>query len=331
MGSLTTWFSWKNPSNLDELPDLFPLAVTSDAFVKTDVVNIYSMILTDVMERSVGIPPEIQPLLWDSCLRSESSAGLITMLATAMSEKKDLFLVYEKNVNVLREATDQEKSQIESDYARQASSPVGVFISFRKYIRSDLVRLYSALEYCTVASLNKAMNLSKAVQFKMSDLRASTSLTDKAEVEAQALKIARSLSNGKDVLLDGKDLIELLKPDLESVKEAIEFLNQKKAFYLRLPQAYIQGIQTTGISSTGEADQKAIERGLKSYFFSIIRPAMESVFGLQLTYKSQDFRQITSGLEALKTFELTSDDLITSEEKRLIIESLFDFETDDQL
>jgi hypothetical protein len=326
MSTLTTWFGWRVNATDEEMPEIFPIPITQSIFVQTDVINIYSKILTDVLERCQGLNDDQAALLWDNCLKSESSEGLVTMLAKAMSDKKDLFLVYQKDVGLIRKATIAEEAQIRSDYERSASSTVGVYVSFKQYTRSDMVKLYSGLEYCTVAALNKSMNLSKAIQFKMSDLRASTSLTDSSEVKSQAKLIATGLANGKDVLLDAKDVIETNSPDLTSVKESILFLNQKRAFYLGMPEAYINGIQTGGLGSTGEQDTKATERGLKNYYFSIVKPVIEAVFGIKLSYKSQDFRQIAQGFEALKTFELISEDLITLENKQKIVAQLFDFE-----
>jgi hypothetical protein len=325
--SLATYFGWSNvvtPTDT-ELPDIFPLTgVLKSDFIKTDVIAIYAKILTDVIERTHGLA-----LLWDNCLKSESEQGLISMLAIAMTEKADLFLVYNKEVGVVRKATHDEKIKIEADYKKNAESSVGIFISFKKYTRTDMIMIYSGLEFCTISALHKSMNLSKAIQIKISDLRASVNLTDASIAKSQAQTIARGLGQGKDVYMDAKDVIETSKPDLESVKQAIGFLNQKRSFYLGLPESYINGIQTGGLGTTGENDTKAVERGLKSYYFAIIRPVVYALFNVKLDYKSQDFRQITQGLEALKTFELTGEEFLSSENKKRIVEGIFDVDPDD--
>lgn len=328
MSSLTTWFGWSVASSHEELPEIFPIAMRREDFIKTDVVEIFKKILTDVVERTQGLKDDLVPLLWDNCLKSSSPDGLITMLAKAMSDKKELYLVYDKAVGVVREATFSEASQIKEDYKAKAESSVGVYVSFKNYVRSDMIKLYSGLEFCTVGALNKAMNLSTAIQIKINDLRASVSLGDSAEAKRQALEIAKSLSNGKDVYLDAKDSIENSMPDLTSVKASIEFLDAKRSFYLGLPAAYINGEQTGGLGTTGENDTKAIERGLKAYYFSIIKPTIEAVFGVKLSYKSQDFRQVTQALEAVKTFELVGEDMLTIDQKRLIVCGLLDIEVE---
>jgi hypothetical protein len=327
--SLTTWFGWRTSIASEEIPDIFPLAFKKEDFIKIDTVNIYSKILTDVVERVHGMSDDIQSLLWDNCVKSESGDGLITLLSNAMSDKQDLFLVFNKALKVLRKATGPEEAQIKKDYEKSGDSSIGVFISFKNYTRSDMVKLYSGLEYCTVSALNKSSNLSKAIQIKISDLRSSVSLGDSAGAKAQASAIAKALSEGKDVMCDAKDIIETAKPDLTSVKEAILFLNQKRSLYLGLPESYINGEQTAGLGATGEGDTKAVERGLKNYYFSIIKPVVEKIFGTSLTYKSQDFRQVASALEALKTFELTGEELLNIENKKKIIEGMLDIDEAD--
>lgn len=327
--SLSTWFGFSTSTSSDELPDIFPLTYLKDDFIRTDLNNIYSKILTDVIERSSGLKEEQHSLLWDSCLKSESAEGLITMLSKAMTDKKDLFIVYDKEVKVIRHATAQEKKQIEEDYKKNAQSKTGVFISFQNYNRSDMLKLYSALEYCTIGALNKQLNLSKALQFKMKSLRSSVSLADSEEAKKQAQKIAKGLGEGKDALMDSEDIIDITKTDLTATKESLLFLNEKRSFYLGLPASYIMGEQTGGLGTTGENDTKAIERGLKNYFVSIIKPVLDELFTINLGYKSQDFRQINQALEAMKTFDLVGEDYLTWENKKKIVEGLLDIEEAD--
>lgn len=329
---LNSWFGFGGASSggSDELPDLFPLSVTQENFIAIDVFNIYSKILTDVVERTEGLTEDDEAVLWDNCLASESNDGLITLLSRAMTEKNELFLVYDKGTKVLRKATNDEMTKIKADYKSKAESSVGTYITFKNYTRTDMVKLYSALEYCTVGALNKSMNLSKAIQFKVSDLRTSVGLIDKEEAKAQGKAIAHGLARGKDILADAKDIIETAKPDLTATQSSMELLNQKRSFYLGLPCSYITGELNSGLGDSGQADAKAIERGLKNYFFAIIKPVCKSIFGKDLTFESDDFQQLDSSLNAMKTFELTSEELMTTDNKRKIVNRLFGFPEDEK-
>jgi hypothetical protein len=306
------------------IPEIFPLALGVEDFVDTEVENIYAKILTDCIERIQGFPDELLVLLWDNCLQSESTDGLITFLSWAMANMEDLFLVYKGEITLLREATDEEAKQIKIDYENKGQSSIGIFVSFKNFKRTDMIRIYSSMEYAVVASLNKMMNLSKSIQFKMSDMRGTVSLTDSAVAIDQAKAIADQLRAGKDILIDKNDDVTTNSPDISSIKESISFLDSKKSFYYGMPLSYINGEQTPGIGSTGEADSNAVERGLRQYYISVLKPVIEVLFGIKTSFKSNNFRQIGSALEALKTFELVEDDLISLETKRLILSRLFE-------
>jgi hypothetical protein len=302
------------------LPDTFPMPIASNVFVENDVQAVYAKILTDVIERCDGIPEEAQPSLWDSCLQSEAPEGLVTILSKSMEKMTELFLVYKDTV--LRHATSEETAQIRADYKKSGKSNVGVYVSFKNYKKTEMVQLYSTLEYCVISALYKGSNLSKAIQYKISDLRSSVGLTDSALAKAQAKEVADALALGRDVMLDAKDEIASHKPDLEATKQSIEFLDSKRCFYLGLPRSYINGEQSGGLSDTGSGDSKAIERGLKNYFVSIVKPVLEAVFGIKVTYKGTDMVQIDTALEAMKTFELVGENLLSLETKRSVIAKL---------
>lgn len=321
-------FNFWKPSSASEseLPEIFPLALVQKEFIRTDIVSTYVKILTDTIERTFGIPKELEPLLWDNCVQTETNDGLITLIANAMSDQKDLFIVYVPSVKVLRKATLEEEAKIRIDYKNKGESPIGVFISFKRYRRTEMLLVYSSFEYCVLASLNKTLNISKAVQIKINDLRASVSLNDSEIAKAQGKAIATALANGKDVMLDKEDEITTATPDTSSTEKAITFLDAKKAWILSLPIAYIAGEQAGGMNTTGEADMRAVERGLKQYFVSIIRPVMKSLFGKDTEFKSQDFRQMTTALEVLKTFDLVSDENMSREAKQEIVARVFELD-----
>lgn len=313
----------------DELPDIFPVPCTQDFFTKTDIHTIFAKILTDTLERVHGLSEDQIPLLWDNCVKSNSTDGLISMLSKAMAARRELFIIHEKALGVLREADTQEAAEIRKDYEAQARSEKGIYISFKNFERADMVKLYLGLEFLTVASLHKSMNISKAVQLKFSDLRASVSSIDTAAPKEQAQAIAKALKNGRDVMLDAKDSITTTTPDLTAVEAAMRLTVQKLCFYLNLPAAYLSGIQTGGLGTTGEGDTKAIDRGLKStYYFPILKPVLEALFDAKVTFKSQDFRQVASSMEVYKTFELTDDTLISKENKRKIMNAMLDLPED---
>lgn len=320
-------FSWGAGST--ELPNIFPLAISQANFVSIDIENIYRKILTDMFERTSGLNDDDQALLWDNCLASECSYGLISLLACAMAEKKELFLVIDPATKVLRKASATEIQTIRSSYEKKAEPVklagvgIGVFISFKNYHVVDMIRVYSALEFCTVASLNKTMNTAKSLQIKIDGLRGSVSMADSSVAIAQAQTMAKALGEGKDIMTDSKDIIEALQPDLSPTKASMELLNEKRAFYLNMPASYITGVLNSGLGDTGQADVKAVERGLKVYFFQIGKPVCNALFEKKVEFRTEDFQLISTGLEAMKTFDLTSDEYMASENKLKTVNKLF--------
>lgn len=305
----------------DDLGRLFPLTITEADFIGIDVKTIYKKILTDTLERTQGLNDDQESVLWDNCLMSESRDGLVTRLAKAMLNKGELFLVYKEGV--LRDADQKERAQIENDYKTKAESTAGVYISFKNFDVNDMIKVYSAIDFCTVGSLYTSQNVSKAVQIKTHELRASTAMSDSAGAKAQQAAIAKGLREGKAVGMDAKDVVELAKPDLTATQASMTLTAQKMSFYLNLPASYVTGILNGGLGDTGQADAKAIERGLKGYFFAIIKPVCKALFGVDLSFKSDDFQMLATALEALKTFDITSGEFLSAESKLLIMNKIF--------
>lgn len=324
-------FSWlfKAPtvSNL-AVERIFPLDLKSDDFLYADIVHTYQKILIDVMERTSGLNEKFHSALWDSCVQTEAREGLITLLSQAMAKMNDLYLVYKSGV--LRKADPTEEATIRADYEKQARSPVGVFISFKKYRRTEMLRIYSMFEYCVLGSLNKTLNLSRAIQVKVKDLRQSVALADANIALSQGREIAGALKAGNDVMTDVEDEIVTAAPDTSTSEKAIDFIDAKRAFILSLPLAYIKGEQTGGMNTTGESDMRAIERGLKQYFESIMKPTIDALWNVKVEFNSQDFRQMTTALEVMKTFDLTSDENLSKESKQTITAQVFGLEPEEE-
>jgi len=308
-----------------ELPDAFPFMTLERDFVRMDMETIYARILTDVLERTQNISEKFKPLLWDNCLASEKSDGLVTLLVKAMIDKAELFIVFDPATLVVRKAKTEEMTQIKKDYLASGKSEVGVYLTFSNYRRTDMLKIYAALEYCAVAGLNKSMNLSTALQYKMGDLRKSVAAADAGAIADQAKAIAEALKKGKGALMDKEDTIEMAKPDLTATSAAMDFIAQKKSFYLGLPASYITGEAPKGLGDSGEGDSKAVERGLRGYYFSIIKPTVDALFGIKTDFETEDYGQISTALEVIKTFELVSDELVSPENKLIIVNRMLGF------
>jgi hypothetical protein len=326
MAGLFNWFG--GGSTATRLPEIFPMVVGQKDFVTIDCETIYKRILTDVLERTEGLTEDEKVLLWDNCLGSEKQDGLVSMLAKAMVDKSSLFLVYIPGLKLIRKANATEEQTIRADYKSKGESKVGIYITFENFRQSDMIKLYSALEYCGVNSFWKSMNLSKALQIKVNELRSSTGMNDKADIEKQAVEIAKALSEGLDIYIDAKDVLELLNPDLTATNSAMELIEKKRSFYLGLPASYLQGDSSKGLNDSGKGDQKKVEQGLRGYYFAIIKPVLKGIFSKDSTYKSEDFDQIMASMEVMKTFSITDDELVSMDNKRGILNKMLGLPAD---
>lgn len=322
-------------TDADKLPDIFPIPILQKDFVAIDVENTFSRILTDTLERTQGIPDEKESILWDNCLVSENRDGLVTLLSKAMADKKELFLVYIESTKVIRKATSEEQEKIKVGYEEKAESvklgggAVGLYVSFKNYLRADMIRFWSALEFCAVGGLWKQANISKTVQIKINDLRGSVSLNDSAAAKAQAKAMAEGMSEGLDILADAKDVIESLTPDMTATNATLELIAKKKSDYLGLPPTYFGAEGKSSMNDTGKGDSRKVERGLKNYFLSVIKPVLDGLLEIEAEYKSEDADGIDSALKTLETMDRTSNEFLGAENKTKIVNKAFGLDEDE--
>lgn len=304
------------------LGEIFPLSlIPQNDFVRQDILSTLKKILRDTLAKTHGLSDEQMNAMNDSCVQTEAPKGLITLLAEAMAEQQEVFIVYRKGV--VRLATNEERAQILADYKKSASSSVGIYVSFKNYDAAQRLKLYSALEYLATCSIYAKSNLSKAVQVKISNLRSSVSLTDAEVAKGQASEIAKALKAGQAVLLDSADAIEVPTVDTAATEKALDFINGKRAEILGMPVVWLEGETTNGMNASGEADERAVERGLRFYFDWIMAPVCKALFSAAVTFKTQDFRLVESALNALRTFDLTSDSLLSNKAKVDIVARMF--------
>lgn len=318
-------FGSKGSTSSHKLGTLFNLKISQENFTKTELQSLYNRILTDVLERTEGLDDNIQNLLSDNCLMSEIKKGPISLIAEAMFLKSEIFLVYEKSTELVRKADTAEQQQIKKDYIDKNSSDVGVYLSFQHFGVNDMLKLYADLKYVAIVSLNKNLNMSSAIQYKASELRASVAANDAGEIEKQAKKIVEALNGGNAVLIDGADSVETSIADLQAYKEARETIAEEQGLLLGLPKSYVMGELTGGLGDSGQSDAKAIERGLKTFYVSILKPFLEKFFDVKTKFKSENHTEITTATGVLETFEITDTDhvYLSQDEKKDIVKRMF--------
>ncbi|MDR3050006.1 MAG: hypothetical protein LBV16_09295 [Elusimicrobiota bacterium] len=306
----------------------FSKSISKALFIEYALENIYRKILTDCYAKSQGISDKNKVFYWDSVVKSwgksAAGAGLITMLSKCMAKKADLFLTFKESV--LREANSSEQKEIENGFKNKdnkAAVSNGFWFSFTDYTLTDILKVLYLFQYLILASAHTGMNVAKAVQLKIHELRNTIAYSEKDQAAEQAIAIMSGLKSGKAVLLDALDKIENAAVDMKSTETAIAFVNNLISFYLNMPLSYINGQLTTGISTTGESDNIAVERGLEAFFNSIFKPVSDEIFKSDLSFVSDNWRVLQSGAVILQTMSMLDDNILALDIKRNVVNAIF--------
>lgn len=325
---LADYFSFGSKVTHCDIPTLWSMQLKSALYAEIQLRTMFGRILSEVITRSHTIPDDFRHLIRDS-MEGEGHQGLIEHIVCAMANQTALVLKYEAGILHVPEYGD--KSRIMDEWKKGVKPKNTLMLSFKNYHKTTILRQYLHHKYLLLCTQNKALNLSSAVQIKIDLLRQSVGMKDGDVAGEQAIKIANALLDGSPVLIDSKDAIELLAPDTSPLKEVAEDIQSEISLILGLPIAWIAGKQKVGLGDSGDADSRAIERGLEPYFWESIHPAFKLLFDITLKFKSERIENISLGLQALQTFTLSGDRLLSSENQARILSMLFDVEQDDSI
>ena len=315
-------FGNKTNSQDTEIEISFPLQIDENKFIEWYVKLIYDRILFDCRDKSAGIKEKYDNIFYDSYVVSQMPQGLISLIVDAMYSKQILHLVYK--TEVVSKATQEEKDAI--DAAIKSGKPLknAVAIDFRNFTNTDLLKVYAGMLYKALETSNTGMNMSQSVILKMKDYRGTISVATSGDAAKQGRAISRGVKRGKGVLIDAGDTLELPTFDISTTEKSVIFINGMTANALGLPLSYINGALTTGISTTGEADEIAVQRGLVRFFYSIFKPIFDGLTGEKIKFKFSNWRLLQSAAELIKTLEMISEDTVTAEVKQKVIANIFD-------
>lgn len=314
----------KSPTSVSGIPELWPMELRSAIYTEIQLFTVFTRILSEVFARSEIISDEFRPLLRNS-MAGSGSKGLIEHIVCAMARQTSLVLKYE--AGILYEPEYGEKTKILETVKKGQKLERTLVLSFQNYHRTTVLRQYLLHKYLLLCAQNKALNLSTALQLKINEFRASVSMKDWKAVGGphdQAKEIVEALLDGRPAAMDSQDVLELLTPDVSSLKEVANDLHSEMALILGLPLSWIAGTAKSGLGDSGDADARAIERGLEPYFWESAYPAYLALFGGKLKFRTEDFRNIGPALEAMRTFQLDDGELLPKEIQQKILYQLLD-------
>ncbi|MDR3243500.1 MAG: hypothetical protein LBT79_01995 [Elusimicrobiota bacterium] len=307
-------------------PFAFDKCIKQNDFVSISVEALYRKILTDCYAKSAYIAPDNQKFYWDTVVKSygknNADKGLISLLANAMSQQQDLFVVFQNDV--LRAANFEEQRKIQEAF-KDKKQPFknGFWFSFTDYKLTSIIKTLDVFQYILLTATYTSINISKSIQLHISKLREDISKSEKASATEQAKQITEGMKDGKSILIDLLDKIELAKIDMTPTKTGIEFINGLKAYYLNAPLSYVCGQLLQGISTTGESDNIAVERCIEGFFHTIFKPVSDEIFKSNISFVSDNWRMLQAASDLIKTLEMTTSDTINPTIKENIVNSIF--------
>lgn len=299
-----------------------PYAVSMDrtAFINFKTALIYAKILKRCYAKSTGLTDEQALNLWDSAELSLPKYGVINLIANAMMNKAELYLVYDNGI--ARVATNEEQQTIKKDYDDKAHSSVGVLVNFQKYTMTDIIKLYMGLIFDVMQAANTNINLSKALQVKILDMRKTLSVSAVDDPREQAKNICEALKEGKSVATDAGDSIVTTDLQTTPVVDSLKMIYGLLAAEIGVSTSFVCGELTSGMAVTGEADVNANEDGIKDFFNSVFKPILDKLFGVQIKFKTDNFRRLKEFAQMIPYIE--SSEIVTDEQKKEFLEFIFE-------
>ena len=289
-------------------------------FVDFKVITLYAKILRRCYAKSSGLSDEQAANLWDSVDLGDAQHGIINKVSLAMAKKKELILF--KDGGIVREAEQAEADQIKKDYEERGRSDKGVYLNFKKYAMTDVLRLYMAFIFEIIRGAWVNVNLTKALQLKIADARKTIAASDAADPMQVASNVVNALKDGKSVFLDAGDEVKTTDLQTQAIKDALSLVYGLLAGELGVSTSFICGELTSGMAVTGEADINANEDGIKDFFNSVFKPIMDKLFGVSLKFKSDNWRRIKEFAQIIPFVE--TSEYIDEAKKRELLERLFE-------
>jgi hypothetical protein len=172
---------------------------------------------------------------------------------------------------------------------------------------------------------SKEYEANPVLQIKINALRGTVALSGQEQPVEQAKKMNDALKEGKSILLDKNDVVETIKIDSASIKDAVEFVSSLIAGELGVSVSFVNGVMTSGMSATGEADANANEYCFQNFFNEHLQPICKGLYNWDLQFMTDDWRWFQAMASNLIIVENSS--LLSPEQKQLFANRLIPIKT----
>jgi hypothetical protein len=291
--------------------------LTEKMFVEIVIKDLYERILLDCLSHTIWNSKfdyeKIQSIFYNNTDDLQQTKGLISIFTDFIYNKSLNYLKLTKE-NIIVIITDQEEIKVINDNIKNSIINKNVAIlNFKFNNKIDLLKIYAGLLYNTLSTDNTQLYIAKAIIFKCFGLTENVALNAKDGVIKQANNVTDGLKKGKGVLIDSKSELQLPKVDTSGSKASWEQYNGLIAQTMGMPLSWVMGKVASGISATGEGDIRLIEKGLRIYFLSIWKPAIERLFNTNIKFRLETWRSL-EGMKGI--FEVLENTTLIDENKK---------------
>lgn len=315
----------KNLIQKDNLSLSFNLSLKETEFVDYMVSDLYQSILTMCFDKIIfpdaekDFKDKITPSFYDNLSVEGINKGIIKNLAYGIVQNQKVFFVNASagdNI-IVRQGTQEELQKYEKE---QGNIKNQIQMDFTKYNQSKALKLFYSMIYWIIRATNTNVKISNSVLVKIAKLRELVAKEDADDVIKQAKEINDAIKRGNSIIADKDDTMERLEINSQATKDALDVAFSLVSGLIKMPLSFVNGELTTGLTQTGDSDNLAIERGLKNYYYTILKPCTEKLFETKTRFSSDNTAKLKTLIGILPQLELST--LLTDDEKRSIIEDL---------
>lgn len=320
-------FNGKEKTSIEkeDLKLAFDLNVNERDFVNYMVADLYQNILTMTFDKIIfpgkeSFKDNIISSFYDNYSVENIQKGIIKNLSIAMERTEPVFFVNasisEKEV-IVRTGTSEELEKYEE---AKGNVKKQIKMDFSKFHQAKLLKIFYQMIYWIIRATNTNVKISNSVLVKIAKLRELVAKEDADDVIIQAKEINNALKQGNSIIADKDDSLDRLEINSQSSKDALNEVFNLISGLIKMPISFLNGELTTGLTQTGDSDNLAIERGLKNYYYMILKPIIEKLFEVRCAFSSDNTAKLKTLISMLPQLELST--LLTDEEKRAIIDNL---------
>ena len=285
------------------------LDLKREEFVRLKVFSLMQKIFNDCYRYSTKMSDtDMENSLFDTVVYKDAHYGLISKMAELVAKNAKCYLVYDSGI--VREATVEERKQIDQDYSTKLTYQYGIILDFTKYSIGRLLAHYFHQIYTIEQANNNSISLGGSIQLKISKYRESLGYEESMspEIQQQASNIVKYAKDGKPLVIDAQDILEQTdaSKNITVADSSRDRCYRELAAAIGGPVSYITGQaeDTNGSGTSYERLDGRAEDMIKNFWITVFKPVTESLYkGYKPQFISQKWMTIKENMGSIAMIE----------------------------